>query len=348
MLELIQNKLNQNLLLYLTRYGSHLFGVAQKNSDEDYKGLFLPPLKELVLQRAKSSLDFSSKPSSQGEKNSVGDIDANVYSLQYFFHLLTKSDTNMISILFSGSNPNAVIYQQPIFKQLLRDIEPKRLISRKLDGMTGYVKSQVYKYSLKGFKYSLLQDVLEVFQSFQKPQLTLQENLARANLDVIEVLEQRYQNKNFKELVANVSLPNPDGTLTSYLEVLGKKLNYREKVTRHLLILESLERSFGYRAKAASESNFADLKAIYHAFRVLHEVKELHTTGELHYPIANRDFLKEVRQGKYSMEELSEMLEAKLIEIEKVSVCSVLPEKIDKEYMDSLLLNTYSALGYNL
>ena len=47
---------NDCTLLYLTMFGSQLYGTSTGSSDVDIRGIFLPSQKSLVLQDAKHSL----------------------------------------------------------------------------------------------------------------------------------------------------------------------------------------------------------------------------------------------------------------------------------------------------
>ena len=51
--------------LYLTVFGSHLYGTNTVSSDKDYKGLFLPSIKKLVLDEKVNSISLTT-----GENNS--------------------------------------------------------------------------------------------------------------------------------------------------------------------------------------------------------------------------------------------------------------------------------------
>ena len=52
MIEQIIEQLNvPGDLLYLTQYGSHLYGTNTENSDLDYRGIFIPKIRDLVLKR---------------------------------------------------------------------------------------------------------------------------------------------------------------------------------------------------------------------------------------------------------------------------------------------------------
>ena len=59
--------------LYLTVFGSHLYGTNTENSDKDYKGIFLPSVKNLILGKKMDSISLTS--GNNNSKNSSEDCD---------------------------------------------------------------------------------------------------------------------------------------------------------------------------------------------------------------------------------------------------------------------------------
>jgi predicted nucleotidyltransferase len=63
-------------------FGSHLYGLNTPTSDEDFKGIYIPTLKELLLHSYPDTVDYSTGP--KDAKNSAGDTDITVHSLSKF------------------------------------------------------------------------------------------------------------------------------------------------------------------------------------------------------------------------------------------------------------------------
>lgn len=61
-------------------FGSHLYGLETPTSDKDYKGIYLPHPREILLGTAKKSIDTST--GDKNSKNGVNDVDRQIYSLQ--------------------------------------------------------------------------------------------------------------------------------------------------------------------------------------------------------------------------------------------------------------------------
>ena len=91
-------------LIYLTQFGSHLYGTNTENSDLDYRGIFIPKIRDIVLKR---DVD---------EYNTVLNInnikvDVKLFSIHKFIRLCSKADTNALDLLFSY-NPERKDIQQ--------------------------------------------------------------------------------------------------------------------------------------------------------------------------------------------------------------------------------------------
>lgn len=110
--------------------GSNLYGLSTKNSDVDYRGLFLATDKKYITGFDKIESIVT-----------TGDIDSAYYELVRYFQLLRKSNTQVLEIIFSPDD--ALTYTTPIFQEI-RDNKYKLIDSR------------VLKASLKGYVFSEL------------------------------------------------------------------------------------------------------------------------------------------------------------------------------------------------
>ena len=111
-----------------------------------------------------------------------------------------------------------------------------------------------------------------------------------------------------------------------------------------------MERLFGERGqknvnRVELEEKFSyDTKYAMHVIRLFGEAKELMETGVITLPRPNKDFLIDIRLGKYKLSEIREM--AKTLEAEALAARdrSPLPEHIDRERISELI--TYSQLQF--
>jgi predicted nucleotidyltransferase len=97
-----------------------------------------------------------------------------------------------------------------------------------------------------------------------------------------------------------------------------------------------LEKKYGY-----------DVKAGMHVLRLLYECQELVSTGKITLPRPERDLLIRVRTGKYSVDKVLAMAEKQFAACDEAAKASSLPEKIDRDAVSTLLVESYRAAWPN-
>jgi hypothetical protein len=315
-------------LLYLAKSGSQLFGTATPRSDLDVKGVFLPTKASLYLQNAPQQFTANTNPSDSERKNTLEDVDVTVWSLQFWMKLVLRGDINAVSLLFSPSHPDATLPgSDAAFVDRLRDLEPRRLLSRSLGGMMGFAHSQAIKYSEKGKHLRAVRIAVE--------------HLGQVNGTLGEVAP------TIVALIADHSLARiamgEHGV--QQLVILEKAFDFSARADWAMHPLKQLETRYGKRAEAALESGGVDFKAFSHSLRVLEEMRLLHETGRIAYPHETgfAMLLRDVKLGVYEYAALTGMLDAKLEQTRAAERDSVLPEEADLEYAQGFILSMYDA-----
>src|ERR1700722_12924 len=82
------------------KFGSHLYGTSTPASDIDYKSVFVPCARDIILQRVKGTIT-NARPKGIGEKNYAGEIDVESHSVQSFLQLAPEGQTFALDVLFS-------------------------------------------------------------------------------------------------------------------------------------------------------------------------------------------------------------------------------------------------------
>jgi predicted nucleotidyltransferase len=114
----IMNWVKDNIL-YITKVGSQAYGISNKDSDLDIKGICLPP-KEVYHNlfhkfEQVQNPDFIAK--TYGHLNPH--VESTIYSLQKFFILSAQVNPNMIELLWT--NPNDWLFCHPNFNIVLEN-----------------------------------------------------------------------------------------------------------------------------------------------------------------------------------------------------------------------------------
>ena len=343
-------------LLFKSLSGSFLYGTQSDSSDKDYKGVFLPDLNDLILGKAPKHYTSSTRTNS--EKNTKDDVDETYYSLHYFLDLVAKGDTNAIDILFSYTNKEAVIYIDPVFQEIINNID--KIITKNVKAYLGYCKSQCIKYSIKGDKlknFKEFERFLEYYSDFREDSKPL--TLGKALNWLINEWVLSYENpedyiikdkvvgKRYKQNIPGfgehcyvLKMDNKE----TYLMISDIKFHFLETVQDTKKKLKNVIDSYGKRSEAAANDNGVDWKAISHCLRVLYQVEELLTTNKITFPLVNADFIKSVKYNtsKMSYEEIMKLIEEKISFIEnRLFPNSTLREKADYKWIEQFILKQY-------
>lgn len=293
------------------KFGSHLYGLNSPTSDMDFKGVFAPSMRDMFLGKVPKSLSFNTKQNSN-EKNTAEDVDKELYSLQYFFELAKKGETVALDMLHA---PKSAWLTAANEWELLHS-KRHMFHTRTLSSFVGYARTQAAKYGIKGSRLADARVVLDVLKTFPKKK-------------VGEVLW---------AFPTTEHCGQQEAEGRAFYGVCGKKLTLTATTDHYVPMLENFIREFGERAKQAETNQGVDWKAISHAFRAGFQVKAILTEGDFTYPLKETEFLKAVKSGSLHFKEVSPVLENLMDELEGLSAKSTLPEKVDTEAADQLLL----------
>lgn len=300
-------------------FGSHLYGTATETSDHDYKGIFMPTMRELMLGRAPKCCSEATKTDST-KKNTASDVDSDLYSLHYFMDLACMGETVALDMLHAP--PSACTHTSDIWRDLVAN--RARFYTRNLRALVGYARRQAAKYGIKGSRLSEAKTVLE-FCKAQSPEVRL--------MDVWDQLptgEHIFKKNNGQDDV---------------LEVCGKAMVAKGRCSYYVDMLQRFCDRYGNRARQAERNEGIDWKAVSHAFRAAYQVQHILRDGGFEYPLPEAPFLLEVKQGQLDyMTQAAPKLDAIMDEVEALSNASNLPEKVDRQWVDEWLLAALKAV----
>lgn len=123
----------RNLLIYNYLRGSHCHGISTPLSDEDYCGIYLAPVEQILGL----GLDYQEQIS-----NETNDIVW--YELQKFMNLLLKSNPTVLEALFVDDK--YVVYEHPIMTEIKKH-KDKFLTKKCFNSFFSYAHSQIKKAS---------------------------------------------------------------------------------------------------------------------------------------------------------------------------------------------------------
>lgn len=308
-------------LLYLTEFGSILYGTNTHSSDVDYKGIFLPYEHDMLLGKPAKNIQYTT--GNQHSRNTKDDIDVSLWSLQYFMELVGKGDTNAIDLLFSMYSSHNYKYFDQDFMDCMMEYDPKELIDIKnTKSYVSYAYAQAKKYGLKGSRLAKLKEVTEFLES---KNLAPETRIGTIFEDIINKFYDR-------------SLCFMKGDL---LYLLGKGFNSHVKMKEALERLHADYDRYGERAKEAEQNKNIDWKAVSHAVRCLFQMMELIDTGKINYPLKDAGFIKEVKYGKKTWKETEELIIDLLRQVDE-KVVNVPVNKTYNDYHIDIILSQYN------
>ena len=309
-------------------HGSYLYGTQTELSDTDYKTIFIPDSKSLILQNAiKKRRETTGTPH---EKNTKDDVDSSFFSLDAYFDLLEEGQTVALDLLFAPKEN--ILETSPLWDYI--QANRYRFVHKKAAAFIGYCKTQANKYGIKGSRMAAVKTTLEYLSVIDK------------NTKLIEIWPTLQKDMwGIEHITFTSQLVFTDGTdrHVDYLEVCGRKFDKACKIQYVMEALNKIYDNYGSRAKQAMTNQGVDWKALSHAVRVCVQGTELLKTGHMTLPLKpkERSLVSEIKAGKLSYPVVQEILEQYVKHIEAESIASTLPSQIDRNFCDEVITNTY-------
>lgn len=298
------------------KFGSHLYGTNTHESDVDFKGVFLPEGRDIILGRVPKSINSSTGNS--GSKNTKADIDCEIYSLHYFIKLACEGQTVAMDMLHAPSN--MIESTSDIWASIVK--ERKRFYTRNLQAFVGYARRQAAKYGVKGSRLNAVKLHLD-YLGMCNPD------------DRLSTLWEHLPVGDHMRFFEN----GPNGV--RQYQICGKILQENQKIGYTIDILQKFYDEYGQRAKAAEENKNIDWKAVSHAMRAAIQTKEILIKNTITFPLAEAPYLLQVKKGELDyLSEVAPKLEMLMDEVESLSLKSHLPEQVDSQYWDNFIVET--------
>ena len=306
------------------KFGSHLYGTSTPESDNDFKGVFLPTKEEILLNKIeKSDRTGTTKPDSV-EKNTKDDVDIELYSLHYFIELALEGQTVALDMLHA---PDEMILQTSDIWEDLR-ANKKLFYTKNLNSFVEYARGQAAKYGIKGSRLNaakLMIDFLKVLPPDTKLRDVWDDIPKAEHIEIVEV--------------------DPNGF--RQVQVCNRKMQESVKASYAYDMVKTFYDAYGNRAKMAASNKGVDWKAISHAFRAAFQLMELFVEDTITYPLHSAPYLKKIKNGEINYKEAAPKLEQMIDDIEILAKDSSYPDQPDTEYWDNWLIKTIEECYFN-
>lgn len=310
-------------ILLEMQFGSHVYGTNLESSDLDFKGIFVPEARDILLQRAQLSASTTTKKDKDA-KNSSTDVDREFFSLQKFIDLACSGQTICIDMLFVPKQ--FLVVQNGGFYDFLVEHRTS-LLSKRMSAFVGYCRAQASKFCVKASRLDAVSDTIKVLMT-----LPHAEPLGRFEEQLRPLTEKHPE---------FVKLAVEDAKRSKMLACCGRFAHYSSSVKTVLEIYEKVLRLYGDRAKAARNTSNLDTKALYHALRIARQAEELLTTHHITFPRPEAPLLLKIRQNEVPYQDISEMLDEGLARVEHALTTTTLPDAPDTAFWEEFVLETY-------
>lgn len=302
-------------------YGSHLYGTNTPASDFDFKVISLPSLKRMLMGKKLEVLRFrfdaEGNPVGESSAMPANGWEAEHTPVQKFVQDYLSGQAYAVEFAYAMNSgvykkhmpnkTNARAYDTFRFARLCRDLTA--LKHKSVQGMTGFAMKQTFDYVRRGERYTAACNVLDcvttMLQNADPKAGTIRLDTLYSPSGVLQV--QTVLDEIAKQTGVQLGSSVNNNKTQRTLKLNGRE--YLETTTlEHLkTAVTKLADQYGVRSTAASETD-VDWKSLMHATRVYEQVLELLKTGEIMFPRPNATLLLSIKQAKFSIERVEELL----------------------------------------
>lgn len=313
------------------KFGSHLYGTDTPQSDLDFKSLFIPDARDILLQRVKHTVS-TKRSKSDGEKNYAGEVDEEGYALHRYMQLIAEGQTVSLDMLFA--HDAAIIERSDCWAEMTANRH--RLLTKKSAAFVGYCRTQANKYGIRGSRVAAVRAAAEMFRAAVERLGTT----AKVE-EIAPELERFVSEQEHSALVPLSAIGRGDARIVMHFECCNKKVPYTVTLKAAHELYSRVFAEYGDRARKAETNVGIDWKALSHAVRVAREALELLGTGRITFPLPYAAHILEIKTGALSYDVVAAEIEELLEQVESASLFSTLPDRPDAQFMDDLISAEY-------
>lgn len=302
-----------NAVQYETIMGSLAYGVSNDNSDMDVYGFAIPHKDDIFphLRGEIQGFGIQHQKFQQWQQHhimcqaSCQEYDFAIYSIVKFFQLCMENNPNMIDSLFT---PTRCVLHSTSIGNMVRE-------NRKL-----FLHKGAW-HKFKGYSYS---------------QLNKMEGKAiKQFIDFCKSYGLNYKDINLEMVTNEISFREENGMLKNMLlaDVFMSRLIDLQKILKQCTHNGTMSK----RLDSIAEHGY-DVKFAYHVVRLLNEVEQIMTEGDLDLE-RGREQLKSIRRGEWTIEDIKNWFQEREKSLGNLYNNSKLQHSPDEAAIKNLLLN---------
>ena len=339
---------DHDLIIFKAIVGSQSHGTATENSDIDYRGVFMLPLEDV--------LNYNYVPQVSDEMNNE-----TYYELRRFLELVEVNNPNIIEIL--ATPEDCIVYKDPIFDLVLQNKD--KILSKLIEEtFGGYAATQIKK--ARGLNKKIFKPVDErrktvlefCYVPYNQGSISIEDYCRIYNIDhtkcgLVAINHMRYTynvfipdyGKFYRGVVKDPLISNdvhvssiPKGVKPDFIMQFNMD-GYKSHCKDHREYWDWVEKR--------NQSRFSDNmlhdggydgKNLATCHRLLDMAIEIGEGRGINVRRPNRQELLDIRKGVYDYNDLLTEVDKKLEKIKTAFSNSNLPDSVDHEFINDLLL----------
>jgi len=279
-------KMAQDNMILKIRVGSHLFGTSTPDSDEDYFGVFMPCDETIFGFQRCDEVDLGVVDKDDTGRNTAEAVDFKIHDYRKFVKTVMENNPNFMHAIFV--NEENILFKDELgFADRLLALKHRIVHKGAYRRFIKYADSQLHKMRIKPANYAALERGLELLEEEFDPDNVLADVTARyTGTDLIFVDQGKGKHVKCGDLFIE------RGT---FVKKAKKMIRHRlaNATSRHVLFTK-----YGYDTKFASN-----------LIHLLMTGREIMETGRIKFPLTYANHVLDVKQGKYSVDEIEKWAE---------------------------------------
>lgn len=343
-------------LIFKAIVGSQAQGTATPESDEDYKGIYMQPIDDLISYGYEEFVKVSK--------------DETYYEVKRFLDLLSVSNPEALELLFSPDN--CILKTSPQFELLQRNKDKfmTKLCaktfanyaynqikkSKGTDKKINWEKQKIKRKTPLDFCYIYEKGKTLPIKDFIKKNDLEEENIGLVKLDHFENTYAMYYdflgNNNFKGIIGEDSNELRLSSISKeYNELYINKFKLdptvvyynKDGYSTHCKNYKSYqtwlkERNINRYNTNVSHGQIYDSKNLSHCRRLIDIAIEIGATGTFSVKRSNAEYLLKIKRGDVPLDEIILNAEKDIAGLDELYSKSNLPETVDPSFVKDLLL----------
>ena len=362
LINFLQEKNPGAIPLFFVIRGSHAYGTNIPSSDTDFSGVFCQPISDILGNKYKEQIN--------DDKN-----DTVIYEIRRFLELLEKNNPTVLELL--NTPEDCILYKDPIFDLVLQNKE-KFITKICANSFGGYAKMQIQKARGQDKKQNWEKSRVTRKTPLDFCHLYLRGSNSTPLVDFIKsrgMIEEKFglsKVPNCKDLYAlyydttifnspnfrGISFEDSNELRLSSIPIemehsfVGYVSYNKDSYSQHCNEWKSYQTWLEQRNESRwvdvqSHGQKIDGKNMMHCKRLIDMASEISQGKGILVRRPNSGELLSIRKGEIDLQTLIEQVEIKIKEMDEMFKNSNLPDFVDKDFVNELLLDIRKKI-YNL